>query len=461
MADQKVLIKGGVVVSVDPEVGDLPRGDVLIEGSRISDVAPEIETPQGAEVIDASEMIVMPGFIDTHRHTWQTAARSIAADWTLYQYFIGVLGTLGPQYRPEDVYASNLLGTLEALDSGITTLLDWSHIQNSPEHTDAAIEGLKDSGSRAVFGYGEPVFHWLEQDRVHDFADVRRVKNQYFSSDDGLITLAIAPRGPEFTTSVESTENAWRVARDLGVRITVHVGAGAFGQARSIRQLDDRGLLGPDTTYIHGSTLTDEELKRIAETGGTFSIAPEVEMHMGHGFPPTRRVLEVGARPSISIDVCTGIGGDMFGAMRSMLSMQRALDNQGHLEAGTQPERLDITTRDVLGFATIEGARACGLEHKTGSLTPGKEADVVLIRTDLPNLTPVNHPVANIVLAANTSNVDSVFVAGRPIKRDGKLVNVDLARARRLAHESRDYLFESTGMETGGGWAPESFQVAD
>ncbi len=163
----------------------------------------------------------------------------------------------------------------------------------------------------------------------------------------------------------------------------------------------------------------------------------------------------------MSIDVCTGIGGDMFGAMRSILSMQRALDNQAHLEAGTQPERLDLTTRDVLGFATIEGARACGLDHKTGSLTPGKEADVVLIRTDRPNLTPVNHPVANVVLAANTSNVDSVFVTGHPIKRDGQLVNVDLARARRLAHESRDYLFESTGMETGGGWAPESFQVAE
>ena len=151
----------------------------------------------------------------------------------------------------------------------------------------------------------------------------------------------------------------------------------------------------------------------------------------------------------------------MFGAMRSILSMQRALDNQAHLEAGTQPERLGLTTRDVLGFATIEGARACGLEHRTGSLTPGKEADVVLIKTDRPNLTPVNHPVANVVLAANPSNVDSVFVTGRPLKRDGKLVKVDLSRARCLAHESRDYLFETTGMETGGGWAPESFQVAD
>jgi 5-methylthioadenosine/S-adenosylhomocysteine deaminase len=447
MALNRTLLQNGCVITVDREIGNFRRGDVLIEGTKIAAVGPNLAAGD-AEVIDASNMIVMPGLIDTHRHLWEGILRNISADGILANYFPDILGVLAPVYRPQDAYAGNLIGALGAIDAGVTTLLDWSHIQNTPEHSDAAIQALQESGLRAVFAYGNPnlsLADWWFNSSLEHPEDIRRLRTQYFSSDDQLVTLALAPRGPEFTT-MEVARHDWALAREVGAPITVHVGVGENGFTGGVRRMYEEGLLGPDTTYIHCSTLSDEELRYIIDTGGTFSVATAVEMQMRHGMPPIDRILRLGARPSLSVDVETNVPGDMFTQMRAAFQCQRALVNQRALYGGSfEGERL-VTVQDVLEFATIEGARANKLDHKTGSLTPGKEADIILLRADRLNVTPLNDPIGAVVVGADTGNVDSVFIAGKAMKRNGQLLNVDVERARRLAIESRDYVVEKAGF---------------
>jgi 5-methylthioadenosine/S-adenosylhomocysteine deaminase len=458
MSNRRTLIQRAWLVTMDPEHDVMSDADLLIEDGKIAAIGPDLGV-EDAEIIDGTDRIVIPGFVDSHRHTWQTAMRGIAADWTLTQYIVGILATLGPAYRPEDIYAGNLLGALECLDAGITTLVDWSHDLNSPDHADAACQALTDARIRAVLAHGNANSVWLNPDSMADWSDLSRLRSRWFPTDDQLLTLAMALRGPDFG-SVDAAEADWRAARDLGLRITVHIGVGGFGN-RSVAALNDRGLLGPDTTYVHCSRLDPDEFQMIADTGGTASVAAEVEMHMGHGHPPTNKLLSVGIRPSLSIDVCTGIGGDMFSQMRTSLAMARALTNHRHLEAGITPDHLELTTRDVLEFATLQGARAAGLDHRTGSLSVGKDADVVLLRTDRLNLHPVNHPVAAVALGANTSNVDTVLVAGDVVKRDGELVGYDLPRVRRLVCDSRDELLtKAEGAQVGGHWVPQAYTAA-
>jgi 5-methylthioadenosine/S-adenosylhomocysteine deaminase len=450
----RTLIKNATILTMDGELGDVWGGDLLIEDDRIAAVGHDLGVTD-AKVLDGTDRVVIPGFVDSHRHTWQSAMRGIAADWTLTQYFTGILGALGPVYRPEDIYAGNLLGALEALDSGITTLLDWSHDMNTPEHADAAVEALLASGQRAVLAHGNNNEVWMDGNKVADWSDLERFRDRWFSSGEQRVTLALAPRGPCFS-SMEAVTEDWGVARRLGLRITTHIGVGGFVD-RTVGKLNDAGLMADDTTYIHCSRLDDDEFPMIADSGGTASVAAEVEMHMGHGFPPTGKLLAVGIRPSLSIDVCTGIGGDMFGAMRTTLAMQRAIANAEHLDAGTAPDRLDVTARDILEFATLQGARACGLDDKIGTLTAGKQADVVVLRADKLNMFPLNHPTAAVALAANPSNVETVFVAGEVVKADGELT-ADLTTVRRLAEESRDYLLDhAEGASIGGGWTPDTF----
>jgi 5-methylthioadenosine/S-adenosylhomocysteine deaminase len=460
MTPSRVLIKGAWVITLDADLGDLPRGDVLIEGSKIAAVGHSLDV-EDAETVDGTDRIVIPGFVDTHRHLWQTQLRGIAADWTLLQYLTAILGHVAPAFTPEDTFAGNLLGVFEGLDAGITTMVDWSHALNTPAHADAAFDALAGSGARAVLAHGNTSAIWAAPQAQADWSDLARLRTERANSDDQLVTLALAARGPDYA-NLDVTAADWKAARDLGLRITLHAGAGAFTR-RPVASLNEHGLLGPDTTYAHCCRLHDDEIRMLADSGGSVSIATEVEMHMGHGYPVVAKLLRGGVRPSLSIDVCTGIGGDMFAAMRATLAAQRALENEDHLDQGTDPERLELTTRDVLEFATIEGARASGLESKIGSITPGKEADVVLLRTDMLNLHPVNHPVAQVALAASTANVDTVLVAGRIVKRAGRLVGVDLAHVRRLADQSRDRLLAAVpGARIGGDWVPDTrFAVAE
>ncbi|HET9138382.1 amidohydrolase family protein, partial [Actinophytocola sp.] len=273
----RTLIKGGQILSMDGEIGDL-RGDVLVEDDKIVAVQPEISAD--AEVIDASGHIVIPGFVDTHRHTWEAAIRGSAPNATLDDYFVDILDTFAPLYRAQDVYASNLAGALECLNAGITTLVDWSHINNTPEHPDAGIKGLQEAGIRAQYAYGSANLsladYWFESKIAIPGEDVRRIRETYFSSDDGLLTMALATRGPGFCVD-DVVRAEWALARELGIPITVHVAMGRVaGRFGMISQLHNLGLLGPDTTYIHCCYFSEDEWRLVAESGGTISIAPQI-----------------------------------------------------------------------------------------------------------------------------------------------------------------------------------------
>jgi 5-methylthioadenosine/S-adenosylhomocysteine deaminase len=433
------VIRGGHVLSMDPAVGDHAGGDVLIQDGVIAEVGPTIDAAD-AEIVDATGLVVMPGLIDTHRHTWQGAFAQAAADWTLNEYFGGIIGRLSPVFTPQDVRDGTHFGLLEALDSGVTTLFDWAHVMNTPEHADASIDALRASGIRAVFGHSvptsDPSWYFGSEHRHPD--DVRRIAARYFNSTDQLLTLALGVRGPEMST-IDATADDLALARDLGVRASMHVGVGLLGGHRSITQLHDRGLLGPDLIFLHANTSTDDELKFLADAGSHASVSARVEMMMGHGFPATGRLLEAGIRPALSVDVVAGVPSSMFDEMRAVIQAERLRVYDRLLAVGAAPETVPLTTRQAIEFATIEGARTLGLDDRIGSLTPGKRADLILVDTARSPLRLAGD-VAAAVTFAEARDVDSVLIDGEFRKRHGALVGVDALAVRRRAEVSRDRL---------------------
>ena len=455
MSSKRLLFRNGFVVSMDPKVGDIHGGEVLVEDGKIVDVGRDLGVSD-AEVVDATGMIVMPGFVDTHRHTWQTPVRGVLPSCTLDHYFVVMLGQVGGFYRPEDVHIGDYAGALEALNGGVTTLLDWSHISNTPDHSDAAIQGLKDAGIRAVYANGMPTgSEWWMMSELDHPADIRRIRDTYFSSDDGLITLAMAARQPG-NSSFEVAKRDWALARELGIPISVHVGMRLHNlHYTPVKDMHDLGLMGPDVTYIHCTDLNDQELDWIAETGGTVSISTYVEMLMGHGRPPIGKLLERGIRSSLSVDVVSSVPGEMFTQMWTALVFDRIEEFTPTPDIAFAPK---LTHQDVLQFATIDGARTVHLEDRVGSLTPGKQADIVLLQTRAINTMPVLDPQATIVTFSDTSNVDSVYVAGNALKRNGKLVGADLESAYAKLEASRNHILGEGGLLPE--WAAHSHAAA-
>ena len=417
----RTLITGGSVLSMDAAVGDLVRGDVLISDGVITEVAERIDAPD-AEVIDAEDLVVLPGFVDTHRHTWQTALRGVGADWTFPEYMATMHGTIRPHYRPEDIYLGNLLGRLEALLSGVTTVLDWFHCADSPEHADAAVAGLQDAPGRSIFCYAAG---FMVTDGSVE-REIRRVRTELPS--DGLVTMAFGLRGHQMTT-MDTFAADLRLADELGLRSSVHFVSD--GTSRPIAEMHAAGLLRDTTTVVHANGISDDELRMLADAGASVSVSPDVELKMGFGWPMTGRMLAAGLRPTFSIDDCPSAGGDMFATMRTAFVVQRGLDG-------------GLNSRDVLEFATVDGAKACGLD--TGSLTPGQQADIVLLRKDDPSVFPFTNPAGTIVAAGHPGLVDTVLVAGRVVKRDGALVGVDLPALQARLLESRDRIAAAAGI---------------
>ena len=459
----RILIRNGIVLTQDPRLGEMPNTDVLIEGDEIADIGVGLSA-DGAREIDASGDIVIPGFIDTHRHTWETCIRTCAPDFALITYFSAILDKFAPHYRPEDVHSATLWGALECINAGITTLVDWAHIMNTPDHADASVRALEQSGIRSVFAYGFPntslVDWWFGPDYTgsiltSDGEEARRLRGQYFDSDEGRITMGLATRGPGFCKP-EVVRHDWELAKELDVNITVHVGMDRFGYTKGqITTLRDMDLLYPGTTYVHSSHLTDEEWQLVADSGGNVSLAPQIEIQMGHGWAPAVTAAKYGVPVGLSSDVATTASADQFTQMHAVFGSERGRKHQEAWDDdldGLEASPGLITSRDVLSMATLGGAEVAGIADRTGSLTPGKKADVVILDGSAVNMAPIIDPVGAVVCAADISNVRTVLVDGEVLKEDFKL-KASLDGPRRAVEESRDYLLEKFG-EPEPGWLP-------
>lgn len=439
---RKTLIRGGHVLSMDSAVGNFAKGDVLIEGAKILAIGANLDAGDAA-VIDAAGHVVMPGFIDTHHHQFETALRAILADAILVNdgrpestanYYEWMLQKFSVLYRPEDVYISELFGSISQIDAGVTTVMDVSQIHHSPEHSDAAISALRDAGRRAVFGYFEG---WGE--RAQYPADARRIKAQHFASDDQLLTMVM---GAEIY--LPGYENAWATGRELNIPLAMHI-VGTFGMAPTFDALAEAGQFGPDCIFIHMTGMSDMAWKKAADAGAHVSLSVPIEMQMRHGVPPIQKCLNLGMLPSLSSDVECTMTADPFTQMRSTITLQRMFANDLALNGQDYPKLL--SAMEVIEMATMGGAKGLKLDHKTGSLTPGKEADIVLLDANALNVAPLNHVPGAVVTLMERSNVSTVICAGQVRKWQGAMLGHDIDKLRAELEASRDYLLEAAGMQ--------------
>lgn len=439
---RRTLIQSATVISMDDAIGDLKTGDVLVEGSRIASVRPSIDIGSGeAEIIDGTGHIVIPGLINAHMHTWQTALRGYAANWTLLEYFRRMHAGLATVFRPDDIYIATLVGALNQINCGTTTLVDWCHNNPTPDHTDAAVSGLIASGIRAAFFHGSPKPepkpgepHFSEI--PHPRREVERLLAGPLADRDGLVTLGLAVLGPHYST-LDVAMHDFRLARELKLIASMHQGGGPAKTPGGWEKLIDAGLVSAGINIVHGNDLPDDLLDRMVDLGVSFSVTPENEMIQGHGFPITGRLLKRGVRPTIGIDLESVLAGDLFCAARVALSMQRALDNAETRKAsGTIPATTTIPVREALRWITTEGARMLGRENQIGSLTPGKLADLVIINASDLNLFPVHDAVATVVMQTSLVNIEAVMIGGAWKKRNGRLLIEGLESKKELLAQS-------------------------
>ncbi len=441
------LIRGATVVTLDDALGDLPWGDVLVADGRIAAVGPDLAAG-GAEVVDGRERVVIPGLVNAHMHTWQTGLRGAAVDWTLLEYFRWVHAGLATRFTPEDVGIATLAGALNQINCGTTTLVDWCHNNPTPGHTDAAVAALAESGLRAAFFHGSPKPdprpgepHFSEV--PHPRGEVERLLAGAFADRDGRLTLGMAILGPHYST-LEVARHDVRLARELGLVASMHQGGGPARAPGGWDALEAEGLVGPWINVVHGNDLPDDRLARFVAAGASFSVTPGNEMLQGHGHPITGRLRALGGAPSLGVDLESVLSGSMLDVARTALSHQRALDNAASRAAtGAIPPTATIPVREALLWATRAGARMLGLDRRIGSLSPGKRADLVVIRADGLDLWPVHDPVATVVMQAHPGNVEAVMIDGHWRKRDGRLLHPGLDAVReRLARSGRRILSE-------------------
>ncbi|MEU5508888.1 amidohydrolase family protein [Streptomyces fungicidicus] len=440
-AERRILFTGATVVTMDADLGVLPNADLLVEGDTITAVGPGLEAGD-AVVVDATGAVLSPGFVDTHRHAWEAQLRRIMPDVDdLGAYVMSTLAGYATVYRPQDMYTGTKLAALTAIDSGITTMLDFSHNSRTPAHSDAAVEALRDTGIRGVHASMGP--HFGDWDKQWP-GDLTRLREKYFHSDDQLLTLRLATlatdeiAGPALAYGPELA----RVAKDLGIGVSVDA---VFGTASSevILNWAKDGILGSDVTLIHATGLTSEAWKAMGESGTTVALAPTSDAQIGleTAIPAVDEALSVGIRPGLSIDVEVALASDMFTQMRALHAIQRMRAVNAAHGTGRQPVR--ITTHDVLDFATLQGARTNGLAGVTGSLTPGKKADLLVIQAEDLNNMPLNDPIGTLVLGSDARNISTVLINGEPRKWDGQVLDVDLPALRSEVHASREYVLNT------------------
>ncbi len=418
---RRILLKGAIVLTLDPAVGDFAQGDVLIDNGKIAQIASRIDAPaESTAIAEMPNRIIIPGFIDTHVHSYQGLLRSLLpAGIVDPDYNRDIQNNLTLHYRPEDVYAGVLITALAQIDNGTTTIVDISQISHSPEHSDADIQALKDSGIRAVFAYSRgqgPASRYPD--------DFVRLRSRYFNSPDQLLTIA-------FATSTDP--KSFRFARAQGARSVLHIRV----NSAPLIALSGAGLLRPGDEYIHCTHLSPEAWAAIRDSGGRTSHAPPLEMAMGHGYPAIQDALDHGLRPSLSSDHSATVAQDMFGIMRAAFDLQRLAVLQRAMRKEQNLPPL-LTPRDVLSFATIEGARCAALDAKSGTLSPGKDADIVVLRADKLDVWPRNNAYSTVASLMNPGHVEAVFIAGKVKKWGGVLVGVDTSRIMAMVEQSRD-----------------------
>ncbi|HTI23009.1 MAG TPA: amidohydrolase family protein [Kutzneria sp.] len=442
-ADRRpVVLRGGTVLTMDGRHRVLADHDVLVVGDRIAAIGPALAVPDGTEEIAAADGIVLPGMIDTHRHLWQTAMRGYGADWTLTQYFVWYYLEWGKVFRPEDVHAGNLLGAVEALDAGVTTTVDWSHGLRTTAHADAAVDALRAVPGRFVLAYGniqDSPANWTATPEFRDFVS-RRI-----TGDDMLgFQLAFDVTGdPEFPERA-----AFEVARELDVPVTTHAGVWGATSDEGIRLMYENGFMRPGTIYVHAASLSADSYHRIAATGGSVSVSTESEQSAGQGYPPTWAIRAHGIPVSLSMDTSVWWSGDLFSAMRATLGADRAREHMAAHADGDTVTHAALRAEQVVDWATMGGARALGRESELGSIEVGKKADLVLIRNEhSPVMFPLLNPYGHVAFQAQRGDVDTVLVDGRIVKRDHRLVGVDLAAVRAGVDRTVDYLRGELGEE--------------
>ena len=435
LPDGGIVIRHGHVLTMDPALGDLADGDVLVQGSQIAAVGPGLAAPGAAE-IDARGMIVAPGLVDTHWHLWNTLLRSMSDGGSGY---FRVTAALGPAFGPDDVYAGTRLGCAEAVSSGITTVHDWCHNLRSPAHAEAALRALAGSGLRARFSYGYPAGHGNEEPM--DLAGLAALDQGWAAwSGGGRLSLGMAWRGPggsnpavRVPPAIYQREIA--AARERGLPVTVHA-CGPRTARGQIGTLAGAGLLGPDLQVVHANCASDAEIAALAEAACPVSLSPFSELLIGYGLPRTTDLLAAGIPVGLSVDTTALTGNaDMFAIMKVTQGIGNAL-------AG---DEFAFTARRTLGLATLDGARSLGLGAVTGSLTPGKRADLIVVSAAGANLGVLTDPVQLLVTAAQPENVDTVLVDGRILKRGGALTTLDMARIGRDAQASVRGVLERAG----------------
>lgn len=434
-AGRPVVFRNATVLTIDPSLGVVEGGDVLVVDDKIAAVGHHLVVPDGTVEIDATDGILMPGMVDTHRHMWQTALRGFGADWTLTNYFQFYYLNWGKIFRPEDVYAGNLLAAFEAVDAGVTTTVDWSHGLQTIEYADAAVDALEAVPGRFVLAYGNLLGAPWQWTKAPEFANF--IKRRIDGRGDMLrMQLAFDVTGdPAFPEKA-----AFEAARDFNLPVTTHAGVWGATNDTGIRLMYEHGFMTPSTVYVHSATLSDDSYQRIAATGGYASVSSESESNAGQGYTPTWLLRRHNIPVSLSMDTSVWWSADMFSAMRATLNADRARE---HMEAHKRNETVMLShlrAEQVVNWATLGGAQALGMDSLIGSITPGKKADLVLIKNDLsPVMFPLLHPFGHVVFQAGRGDVHTVLVNGKVVKHDHRLVGIDLAAAKQAVAKTVEH----------------------
>ncbi|MFH8447467.1 amidohydrolase family protein [Streptomyces sp. NPDC018026] len=437
-----IVFRHGHVLTMDDRRTILTDGDVLVVGDTIEAVGPNLETPEGSVEIDAGGGILMPGMVDTHRHMWQTAMRGYGADWTLTQYFVWNYLEHGKRFRPQDVYAGNLLSAIEAIDAGVTTTVDWSHGLATVDHAEAAVDALEEVPGRFVFAYGNihtGPWEWTNSPEFRSFAE-RRMPRSEMLGFQVAFDVTGDPSFPE--------KPAFEAARELDVPVTTHAGVWGATNDNGIRLMHEHGFMTPENVYVHAATLSEDSYQRIAATGGSASVSAESEASCGQGYPSSWALRRHSIPISLSVDTSMWWSADAFVAMRSTLSSDRAREHHEAHTSGDTVTHVSLRAREVVEWATRGGARALGMDHLVGSIEPGKRADVVLLKNDeSPAMFPILNPYGHVVFQAQRGDIHTVLVNGRPVKYNHRLVSTDLAKARRVVGQTVEFLRAELGAE--------------